>query len=244
MKIKFTLLLIALFCVISSISAQYGGTTYVNVAGGFAFPMGNFSSIDGQNEKAGYAQSGANFNIHGYYMVSNTFGIGGLFTGCMNTVNSSAYQSNFQELHPDITGWEINVQKWASGGLMLGGLFRIDISDNLLWQVRAGAGPIMIYSPEVEIIGTIDSQKQYINLFEEHKTTEFGFDIGSSLMFGLGGRKFLMVNGDYLYANATFDDFKTIEWTDPDEPPVEVTKSVTKPAHYINLSFGLGFFIE
>ena len=206
--------------------------------------MGDFSSIDGQNEQAGFAQSGANFNIHAYYMVSNTFGVGGLLTGCTNSVNSTAYQTNFQEDHPEITGWQINAQKWSSGAFMVGGLVKLDISANLLWNARVGVGPVMIYSPEVEIIGTIDDEQQYINLIEKHKTTEFGFDIGSSLMLSLGGRTFLMVNGDYLYANATFEDFKTIEWTDPDEPPVEVVKEVTKPVHYMNLSFGLGFFIE
>lgn len=236
-------LLICCFVAINGFP-QDGGSTLVNVSAGFAFPAGDFSSIDGQNEKAGYAQSGANFNISAYYMVSNTIGIGGLLTGCMNTVNQSAYQANFQEKYPDLTGWEVNAQKWSSGGLMVGALVKLDISSNLLWQARLGVGPLMIFSPEIEVIGTVDDYQQYINLVESHKTTEFGFDIGSSLMFGLGGRKYLMVNGDYLYANATFNDFKTIEWTDPDEPPTEVTRNLTKPVHYFNITFGLGFFIE
>jgi hypothetical protein len=238
--------LIILSILISFASLSFGqraGNTLVALSVGANIPTGNFASTDIDNPSAGFALTGVNLKIKGLYKVSRRIGIGGMFSGHSNWTNSAAYQSEFEQNYPDLEGWQVNKQRWASGGIFGGIAATLPLSGSLDLMVSGFAGGVLAYSPEIEIIGEENGQPAYIRLYEEKKDGAFAFEVGAALMFETGERQYFIVGADYFYSNPVFSGYRVLEFEDPEEPPTVTTRDYKPTLNSFNITIGYGYYL-
>jgi hypothetical protein len=241
---KILLMILLLFCSGSYLHAQTMGSVYVAVGAGVSSPVGNFASTEKDNPKAGYAITGFHFYILGLYKLNRTFGVGGILTGNVNGVDNYAYQHEAAEEFPSLTGWQVNSKKWSNGGILAGLVAMIPLGSRIDMDLKAFVGGMLVSSPEVEIISSYNNTAQYIKQYEQDKTGAFAFDVGIGFRIPLQNKAYLSLNADYTLAFAHFNDVRTLEWADPNEDPEIITTSFSQNVQTLNITLGIGYYIN
>lgn len=225
------------------VSAQDAGSVLTSISIGGNFPLGDYSSTDPDNLSAGYARTGGILNIMAAYKLNSALGLGATFVGHVNWVDNAAYEENFREQYPQLDDWSTNAQRWGAGGLMGGAILTFPFSGSIDLYFKAFAGAMLVYTPEVEIIGFVGEKKQFLSLYEQHKTAAFAFNVGGGLAFAAGERQYILVTGDYIYTRPAFDDYSSFIQEDPKEPPIEVVREYRPVVQTFSVSVGIGYYL-
>jgi hypothetical protein len=199
--------------------------------------VGDFASKDIDNQSAGFASSGAIFDINFTYMVNNNWGFTASLRGQSNPFDDDAYETALENDNPGTT-WTINSEPWGIGGLLIGGVKQMPISENSIFEVKAMFGFLRAVFPNVEWSG-----KQ--GIFEPkgkiHSTTASALSglVGVGFRYNITSVLALTANLDYLGARPEFRDVETV--TNYNTVQRETFR---QKFGAINFGVGLGFMFD
>lgn len=192
-KIVFTLLVMMLSIAAGAQIEDRRG--YIGITLGPAIPMGDFADNSYDNEDAGFAKTGVNFNlVHFGYKFSQNFGIAATWFGAAHEVDVSAFEE------PGIDNNSIDAGSWSYGGLFAGLLVSIPAGEKLFIEFKPMVGFVAATSPEVKVSG--------ITFMEDQQGSAIGFDLVGSVRYNFTEKWCAMVNIDYLTSKPEFDYFE------------------------------------
>ena len=242
--IRFTILIILCWALMPGATIAQDGPI-ANVAIGVSIPSGDFANDDFTNPASGFAQVGFNLNILFGYKFNDYVGLGGIITGNVHSYDYSAVKKGLQEeLDNDFQNIDqiyVNTRQWASGGILGGGLFSLPVSTRLAFDFKVMGGFLYVYSPELSI--TVESQTHAGWIYVANdRDVAFAWDLGAAIRYSMAGKKYFLIQYDYLGANASFSDRETIIMTNAGETSSK--DSFTQDIRMHNITIGLGYFIN
>ena len=159
---------------------------YIGMTLGSAIPLGDFADNNFDNEDAGFAKTGINFNlVHFGYKFSKNFGIAASWFGAAHEVD---------------TPYNIDAATWSYGGLFAGLLVSLPAGEKLFIEFKPMLGFVAATSPELKEGGLI--------VMEDQQGSAVGFDLVGSVRYNFSERWCAMANIDYLTAKPEFDYFE------------------------------------
>jgi len=204
-KIVFSL--IALLTIVSQSYAQEK-KGYIGISLGPSIPMGNLSSKDADNDAAGWANTGAIFDISfAYKLGGGNFGLTALLRGQANSTDAQALADEFANQYPGIN-WTVESGGWGIGGLMFGGFGSFPLSDKSSFDTRAMIGFLSASSPELTVTGTGPGGTAWIKQGST-AASSFAYLLGAGFKFDVGRKLYLLTNIDYLGSNPEFRNVET-----------------------------------
>jgi hypothetical protein len=204
-RITFSFLILT-FLSMQLLAQQENG--YIGVSIGPSIPLGDLGSRDANNASAGYASTGAVFDISfAYKLGGGNFGVTALLRGQANPTDA---QSLADDLASDVPGvnWSVESDAWGIGGLMFGGFGSFQISEKASFDVRALIGFLNATSPEIDITGTAVGGSLWVKQGSVNSTA-FSYLLGAGFKFDLGSKLYLLTNIDYMGANPEFRNIET-----------------------------------
>jgi len=173
---------------------------YIGISLGPSFPIGKFASKDLNSDEAGFATSGAIFDISFAYKLGNgNFGITALLRGQYNDLDAQKIENDLN------AGLTVDADGWSVGGLMVGGFGEFPISSKVTFDPRLMIGFMNTSSPEITISGNGDWIKQ-----SSSDATSFAYLMGAGFKFNVGKKLYLLTNIDYLRSKPEFSDVEII----------------------------------
>jgi opacity protein-like surface antigen len=211
---------------------------YIGVSLGPSIAIGDFASKDADNEAAGWANTGAIFDISFAYKLGNgNFGLTALLRGQANTTDAQALVDEFKYQYPDFI-WLVESGNWSIGGLMLGGFGSFPISDKTSFDARAMIGFLNASSPEIKITGIDSSFSSAWIKQSSSSASAFSYLIGAGFSFGIGNRLCILTNVDYLGAKPEFSKVRTTTSTGE-----QFTDTWSQNFGTLNIGIGIGIKI-
>jgi len=233
-KIIFSLLAMT---ILSSFSRAQDEKGYIGFSLGPSIPLGDLASKNVNNAAAGWAKTGAIFDISFAYKLGNgNFGISALLRGQSNPTDA---QSIVDEIANQSSGinWSVESGSWGMGGLMFGGFGSFPISEKASFDTRVMIGFLSATSPEINITGSGLGGTVWVKQ-SSAGSTSFAYMFGAGFKFDIGRKLYLLTNLDYLGSNP---EFRGVETTASDGTRVKNTWS--QRIGTINLSLGLALKI-
>lgn len=183
---KKTLLSISLLIVtLSSFSQER--KAFIGLGFGGAIPLGAFSETSGSYNTAGYAKTGASFNLNFHYKLNDMFGLAISSTGAANNMDVDKFITSISP-NSGISG---TVNKVSSVGCFLIGGYIKKSSFPLYAKVQIGYGNVQ--TAEVTLADNTSS----ITLKQSDKTYGFAYNIGVGAFLPLGNRFAFTASIDY-----------------------------------------------
>lgn len=153
---------------------------YIGMTLGAAIPLGDFADNSFDNEDAGFAKTGINFNlVHFGYKFSKNFGIAASWFGTAHEVDYNNMEAEF----------------WSYGGLFAGLLVSLPAGEKLFIEFKPMLGFVAATSP-----GSVG--------YGEEEGSAIGFDLVGSVRYNFAEKWCAMANIDYLTAKPEFDYFE------------------------------------
>lgn len=204
---KVILSLILLTILSSQIKAQ-DEKGFIGISVGPSIPMGDLASKDANNDAAGWANTGAIFDISfAYKLGGGNFGITALLRGQANPTDAQALADEIANQFAGVN-WTVESAGWGIGGLMFGGFGSFPISEKASFDTRAMIGFLSATSPEITITGTGPGGTAWI---KQGSTAAYSFAylLGAGFKFDVGRKLYLLTNIDYLGSNPEFRNVET-----------------------------------
>lgn len=196
--------MVALLTMATQIYAQ-DEKGYIGISLGPSIPMGDLSSKDADNEAAGWANTGAMFDISfAYKLGESNFGVTALLRGQANPTDAQALVDEIANQNPGIN-WTVESDGWGIGGLMFGGFGSFPISEKASFDTRAMIGFLSASSPEITVTGTGPGGTAWIKQGSS-TSSSFAYLIGAGFKFDVGSKIYLLTNLDYLGSNPEFSN--------------------------------------
>jgi hypothetical protein len=192
-KVLFTVLVMIISIVANAQMEDRRG--YIGVTLGPAIPLGDFGDTNLDNEDAGLAKTGINFNlVHFGYKFSQNFGIAASWFGAAHEVDISGIDE------VEFSANEIDAGTWSYGGLFAGVLVSIPAGEKLFFEFKPMVGFVTATSPEIKVSGS--------TYMEDQQGSSIGFDLLGSVRYNFAEKWCAMFNVDYLTAKPEFDYFE------------------------------------
>lgn len=223
------------FLIIASQSYGQDDKGYIGISLGPSIPMGDLSSKDADNEAAGWANTGAVFDISFVYRLGEgNFGITALLRGQANPTDA---QGLADELANQVAGvnWTVESDGWGIGGLMFGGFGSFPLSEKATFDTRAMIGFLSASSPEITITGTGAGGTAWVKQGST-TATSFAYLVGAGFKFDINSKLYLLTNLDYLGSNPEFSNVELIASDGSRE-----TDTWSQSMGTLNLSIGIAF---
>lgn len=199
---QFIFSILAVFTISTQCYAQ-GKKGFIGIAFGTSIPFGDLSSKDIDNEAAGWANSGAVFDItFAHKLGDGLFGITGLLRGQANPTDVGALADEFANEYPGVY-WTVESDGWGIGGLMVGGYGSFPVSDKISFDPRAMIGFLSASSPEWTIVGTGPGGTAWVKQ-SSRTATSFSYLMGAGFKFDIGKKLHLLTNLDCLGSRPEF----------------------------------------
>ena len=176
---------------------------YIAISLGPSIPIGDFASRDASNKSAGWATTGAIFDISFAYKLGQNFGLTALLRGQANGIDNDAFAS---ELAKQAGGnWTVDSKAWSIGGLMFGAYGSFPISDKVSFDTSAMIGFLSATSPELNVTLSGSGGAVWVKQ-SSVSASSFSYLIGVGFKFDVGNKICLLANLDYLGAKPEFRD--------------------------------------
>lgn len=207
-KMKKVILSLFFLTTISSQIKAQDEKGFIGVSIGPSIPMGDLASKDANNDAAGWANTGAIFDISFTYKLGKgNFGLTALLRGQSNLTDAQALVDEIANQYPGIN-WTVESGNWGVGGLMFGGFGSFPISEKASFDTRAMIGFLSATSPEITITGTDPGGTAWIKQ-ESTAASSFAYLLGAGFKFDIGRKLYLLTNLDYLGLNPEFRNVET-----------------------------------
>ncbi len=144
---------------------------FIGLSLGANIPIGLYGSTSGN--AAGYAKTGLQINLINFgYLFSKNVGITATWFGAANLLDD---------------GLEVNI--WSYGGLMVGPLFSVPVSENVDFNITPMIGYAVTTEP----------------FFSESAAASIAFNFGATFLFNLSEKFALTLGADYFSTKSTFE---------------------------------------
>ena len=194
---------------ITSISIAQNDNGYIGISFGPSIPMSDLASKSADNSAAGYANSGAIFDISfNYKLGDGDFGIVALLRGQANAIDAQELANSAASLYPGIL-WTVESDPWSIGGFLFGGYATFPISNKASFDAKAMLGFLSATSPELHITASNQASSVWV-ISNEATASSFAYCISSGFKFELGDKMYLLSNIDYLASNPEFLNRETL----------------------------------
>jgi len=227
------ILMAVVFISVTSVFAQDKG--YIGVSIGPSIPTGDFASKDMNNEAAGFAKTGAIFDITFAYKLNKNFGVTALLRGQANKLDAKAISNEMYKQLPSEVSSSVSTSSWGVGGLLIGGYSTVPVAKQLSFESRLMLGFISATSPDVTINLSGFGETAWVKQ-SSTTSTALAYLAGVGLKYDAGKRVCVLLNVDYLGSNPKFDN---VETTSSDG---EMSKdSYSQAFGTVNFGFGIGY---
>jgi hypothetical protein len=237
MKKILTSLTIA-FTLLMAMGAKAQVKSYFGFFGGVSIPQGNFSSVDYDNNKSGFAKKGLTYGLDGAYYFSKNFGIGASITyqdnGELNQNDADSLAAGYTKSYGSDQSIVTAQNRYQTVNILLGPQYTFTYG-KFLFDIRPSVGIIKIFStPESNVLlsGITDQTGTFYQRGASATVLAYGGNL--SLRYKLSDNLFLTLRGAYI--NSTGPSITN------DDRTHEIGRYVTKlPITAINTTLGLSF---
>lgn len=227
--------IVAMSVITSSYAQEQKG--YIGISLGPSIPVGDLASKNFDNDEAGYANTGAVFDISfAYKLGDGNFGITALIRGQANPTDAQIIADEFSRQFPS-ANWTVESDSWGIGGLMFGGFGSFPVSEKISFDPRAMIGFLNATAPAITVSGSGSGGSGWIKV-ESASASSFAYLIGAGFKFDISDKLFLLTNLDYLNSNPEFINVETIT-SDGDRQLDTFNQTIGS----INLSVGIALKI-
>jgi hypothetical protein len=209
---------------------------YIGISVGPAIPVGSFASKNTDNSKAGFASTGAIFDVSFAYKLKKNIGLAALLRGQYNPVN---VQPLADKMNGQISGASAytNGDGWSSGGVMAGlySAHPLNHKATFILELKTLAGFMNTTSPQIDM--TISSPEGS-GWVKQHSATatSFAYLFNAGLRFNTGKRIAFTLNADY---SDYMPNFKNVQMTS--SAGSQESNNMTQGIQTINISAGIAF---
>jgi hypothetical protein len=179
-------LLVAIALTAQEKKVQKDLKSYMTINVGPSFPVGDFSSINEDNENAGYAKTGFNIDLtYGYKFVPQfAVEVSGLY--------------NFNGIDKSILGGltDAKVDHFQVIGFMAGPVYVNNVNEKASYSFRLRGGYATVNSPRLKYAGE--------TLVTEDWAGSFIWSFGLNTKFNLSKKAFFAINADYYQTKPEF----------------------------------------
>jgi hypothetical protein len=209
---------------------------YIAISLGPSFATGDFASTNMDNKSAGFAKTGAIFDITFAYKLNKNFGVSALLRGQANKTDAQAFADEMiKQIPMDNVAIRTETGSWGIGALLLGGFGSFPIQKDLSFEPRVMVGFASATSPGLTF--NIDTPEGSAWVKQSSATaTDFAYLFGMGVKYNAGKRVCILGNIDYFGSKP---NFKNVELTDSFG---DVYKDdYLRPLGSINLGIGIGY---
>ncbi len=209
---------------------------YIGLSLGFSTPTGDFVSKNIDNDAAGFANSGVNFNLSFAYKLKGNFGITAMLHSQAHSIDAQAFVDDVAKENPG-TVWSLESGSWSISGLMVGGYGSFPISEKVSFDTRLMMGFLTAKAPTFRLSTPILGTEFWVEQ-DAGSASSFAYLLGAGFKFDLGNKVSLLTNLDYIGSNPEFNDVKIT-----DSLGGKDTNSFKQSMGSVNLSVGIALRI-
>lgn len=223
--------------IIASYSYAQDKKGFIGISLGPSIPIEDLASKDANNDAAGWAITGAIFDISfAYKLGEGNFGITALLRGQFNPIDVKALADELARQYPTVY-WTVQSDGWGIGGLMFGGFGSFPVSEKATFDARAMIGFLSASSPEFTFTASGPGGTAWAKQ-SSATASSLAYLIGGSFKFDIGKKLYLLTNLDYLGSNPEFSNVETVA-----SDGSRKTDTWSQSFGSINLGIGLAFKI-
>jgi hypothetical protein len=209
---------LALIITLSTMAQQNNGSgkkSFLSANLGASIPLGNYASVNLENEEAGFALTGVTLDLNYLYSFNENVGLAASGFYNMNGLDISKLR--------EATGVRsLKMDHWQFIGLAAGPAFSYEFSPKIMGDIRIMGGIATANSPDVKTNGT--------TLVPEDWATSGLFQAGMGCRVNIGTNTFFTGGLDYRFLKPTFK-------VKVDNERMSVEQNIS----LLNLSVGIGF---
>jgi hypothetical protein len=181
---------------------------FIGISLGPSIPMGDLASKNPNNSAAGWANTGAIFDVSFAHKIGGgNFGITALLRGQSNPVDVDAFAEELVNQSPGVK-WTVESSSWGIGGLMFGGFASFPVSEKASFDTRVMIGFLSSASPDYTITGSGPGGTAWVKQGTT-TATSFAYMFGAGFKFDIAPRLYLLTNLDYLGSKPEFRNVET-----------------------------------
>ena len=187
--------------VVNETSAQSKG--YVGFSLGAAIPVGDFASTNASSDEAGFAVTGAGFDVSVAYKFDRNFGLAVMLRGQANGVDAQKLADAIAE-ETGVSN-KVEVKSWNTGSLLVGLHSSVDLTEKLSFEAKAVIGYSNCTSPELKVTYLSTGSDLYVRQ-KSAVALSFAYLVGVGFKWDIAPKTCLLLKMDYLTAKPQFKD--------------------------------------
>ena len=229
---KLILSLITLGCQMNmAFSQEQKGT--VGILIGPSIPVGDFGSKDYDNVFAGYALTGATFEIAvDYKLGKSNWGVAAAMRGQANSHDFIGYENELENRYGGVN-WIVESDVWTLGGIMLGAFRDFPIDKSISFKPRFLVGFPSASSPNITTTAYGFGNSNWVRSNKAY-SRNFGYLLGLGFKFDVSKKLSILANADNF---GTLQEFRQVEIMNSDG--MRSFDTYLQPMNSINLTIGL-----
>ncbi|MFY8019584.1 MAG: hypothetical protein ACOVP1_00245 [Bacteroidia bacterium] len=199
------------FILLTAISIQLKAQNekgFIGISLGPSIPMGDLASKNINNNSAGFANTGAIFDISfAHKLGAGKFGITAILRGQSNPTDAQAMADELAIQSPGVN-FTVESKNWGIGGFMFGGFASIPVSNKASFDTRVMIGFLSSTSPDITITGSGPGGSAWVKQGSTGASA-FAYMFGAGFKFDIAPRLYLLTNLDYLGSKPEFRNVET-----------------------------------
>lgn len=175
------LIFLAISCQVKAQEQPEIPKSYIGIAFGTSFPIGDFGKADLDNPDAGFAKNGQRFDLYGGYFLDNKQRT--TLTGVFRyQIFETEIEDLIQDLRAEDPSLELigSTENWQVYSLLVGLAYKVDMGSKFAFFPRFGIGPLWATTPGI----SIDAPNAVITQ-KFDRSSETGLGLGYELGVGL-----------------------------------------------------------
>jgi hypothetical protein len=205
----------------------------IGILVGPSIPVGDFGSKNYDNGFAGFAVTGATFEIAvDYKLGKGNWGVAATMRGQANSHDFMAYQNELEN-HYGGVNWFVESDVWTVGGIMLGAFRDFPIDKSISFKPRFLVGFPSASSPNITTTAYGSGNSNWVRSNKAY-SRNFGYLLGLGFKFDMSKKLSILANADNF---GTLQEFRQVEILNSDG--MRSYDTYLQPMNSINLSIGL-----
>jgi hypothetical protein len=212
MKANTSVAYLVMLLMCSSLSQAQDDKGYIGFSLGPSIPLGDLSSKDYDSEEAGWAKTGAVFDLSFAYRVgTGNFGVTAMLRGQVNPVDEVAYDRELSGEFPGVS-WKVESDAWKSFGIMIGVFGSFPVSEQVYFDPRVLVGIANTTAPASTVTAAGPGGTAWVKT-DSQSSLSLAYLIGAGFKFNVARNIYLLTNIDY---RGTGTEFRDVEITASD----------------------------